>query len=211
MLVGYARTSTGDQKASFEEQQRLLSEAGCEKVFREEVSAVATKRPEFERAMEFVREGDVLMVTKLDRLARSVAHLVDINARLEKKQVGLRVLNNSGIDTTTATGKLMFNVIGAIAQFERELLLERQRIGIAKAKDKGKYVGRFPIARNQAAEVLELHKAGVKPSEIAKQLGISRSSAYEIIAKGETYPVVRRRRVLTVQADAVVTSRQGAR
>ena len=208
MLVGYARTSTGDQKASFEEQQRLLSEAGCEKVFREEVSAVATKRPEFERAMEFVREGDVLMVTKLDRLARSVAHLVDINARLEKKQVGLRVLNNSGIDTT---GKLMFNVIGAIAQFERELLLERQRIGIAKAKDKGKYLGRFPIARNQAAEVLELHKAGMKPSEIAKQLGISRSSAYEIIAKGETYPVVRRRRLVTVQADAVVTSRQGAR
>lgn len=207
MLVGYARTSTVEQKASLEGQDRELRAAGCERVYAEEVSAVAMKRPKFEEAMEFLRDGDVLVVTKLDRLARSVAHLVEINERLKRKKVALKVLNNSGIDTTTATGKLMFNVIGAIAEFERELLLERQAIGIAKAKDEGKYIGRFPNARNLAADVLALHKEGVKAREIAKRLGIGKSSAYEIIAKGETYPVVPRRSVALGKGTGRVTLR----
>jgi DNA invertase Pin-like site-specific DNA recombinase len=195
VLVGYARVSTVEQKASLEGQIQELKGGGCDKVFAEEVSAVATKRPKFEQAMDFVREGDVLVVAKLDRLARSVAHLVEINAKLERKKVALKVLNNSGIDTTTPTGKLMFSVVGAIAEFERALLLERQKIGIADAKKEGKYIGRFPTARNRAADVLKLHGEGMKARDIAKQLGISKSSVYEIISEGRTYPVVARRRV----------------
>jgi DNA invertase Pin-like site-specific DNA recombinase len=206
MLVGYARTSTTEQKASITDQVRLLEDAGCEKIFSEEVSAVAKVRPKFEEARNFVREGDVLVVCKLDRLARSIAHLVEINEEFTKKKVALKVLNNSGIDTSTATGRLMFSVIGAIAEFERDLLLERQRVGIERAKNDGKYIGRFPAARNQAARVLELHKNGTKPSDIAKQLGIGRSSVYALIARGETFPVVQRRRTASVTASAMVVA-----
>src|SRR4051794_5797569 len=108
MLVGYARTSTLDQVAGFEAQIEALTKVGCEKLFREQVSSVA-KRPALEEALGFVREGDALVVTKLDRLARSVAHLGEIVATLEKRKVGLKVLD-LGLDTGTATGRLMLNV-----------------------------------------------------------------------------------------------------
>ena len=124
MNIGYARTSTVEQGASFEAQQAQLKAAGCEKVFREQVSAVAPEREELEAAIEFAREGDILVVTKLDRLARSVPHLCEIGSRLDAKGVGLKVLDQA-IDTTTPTGRLMFNMLGAIAQFERELIRER--------------------------------------------------------------------------------------
>ena len=115
------------------------------KVFSEKVSSVA-KREQLDAALENVREGYVFIVTKLDRLARSVAHLVGIGARLEAKGVGLKVLDQA-IDTSSPSGRLMFNMLGSIAQFERELMLERQREGIAKAKAEGKYKGRKPTAR----------------------------------------------------------------
>ncbi len=121
MNIGYARTSTVEQGASFEAQQAQLKAAGCEKVFCEQVSAVAPEREELESALEYAREGDVLVVTKLDRLARSVPHLCEIGKRLDAKGVGLKVLDQA-IDTTTPTGRLMFNMLGAIAQFERELI-----------------------------------------------------------------------------------------
>jgi len=129
MLVGYARTSSLGQVAGLEAQERELLTAGCQKVFREQVSSVA-KREQLEAALDYVREGDSFLVTKLDRLARSVGDLLNIVAFLETKKVSLRVLSMSGfqpLDTGTATGRLMLAVIGAVGQAERETMLERQR------------------------------------------------------------------------------------
>ena len=127
-----------------------------------------------------MREGDALVVTKLDRLARSVSHLVAIGERLEAKGVALRVLDQA-IDTSASTGRLMFNMLGAIAQFKRELMLERQREGIAKAKAEGKYRGRAPTARAKTSEVRRLRSDGIGATEIAKRLGISRASVYRAL------------------------------
>src|SRR5208337_4517613 len=142
MIIGYARTSTVDQIAGFEAQWRELEAANCKKVFREQVSSVAI-RVQLEAALEFTREGDVLVTTKLDRLAGSVADLMAIIQILDQKAVGLRILN-IGMDTQTPTGKLMLTVLGGVAQFEREMMLERQREGVAKAA--GKYKGRKPLS-----------------------------------------------------------------
>lgn len=181
MLIGYARTSTLDQKAGLEAQERDLAAAGCERIFVEQVSSVdVAQREKLAEALAYAREGDTLIVTKLDRLARSVAHLVEILGQLEAKGVALRVLA-MGIDTSTPTGKLMLTILGGVAEFEREIMLERQREGIAKAKAAGKYRGRKPTARARADEVLELHRNGVGGTEIAKRLGIGRASVYRII------------------------------
>ena len=139
------------------------------------------QRAELDAALDYAREGDALVVTKLDRLARSVAHLVSIGEKLDAKGVSLKVLEQS-IDTSTPNGRLMFNMLGAIAQFERELMLERQREGVAKAKAEGKYKGRAPTARAKASEVRRLHSERVGPTEIAKQLRISRASVYRVLS-----------------------------
>lgn len=181
MIVGYARTSTLDQTAGLEAQQRDLAAAGCEKLFVEQVSSVdVAAREQLAQALDYIREGDALVVTKLDRLARSVAHLVELLAEVEKKGASLRILD-MGIDTSTTNGRLMLNLLGSIAQFEREIMLERQREGIAKAKAAGKYKGRKPTAKAKAKEVLELHAEGVGGTEIAKMLGIGRASVYRIL------------------------------
>lgn len=181
MLIGYARTSTLDQKASIEAQARDLTGVGCEKLFSEQVSSVdVANREQLAQALDFIREGDTLVVTKLDRLARSVAHLLTITEGLKAKGAALRILN-MGIDTSTPTGKLMLTVLGGIAEFEREIMLERQREGIAKAKADGKYKGRKPTARAKEEDVLRLKSEGVGATEIAKRLGIGRASVYRII------------------------------
>lgn len=183
MQIGYARTSTLDQKAGLEAQQRDLKASGCEKIFNEQVSSVdVANRDQLEEAIEFSRDGDVLVVTKLDRLARSVAHLVKITERLEAKNVALRILDGA-IDTSTANGRLVLNMLTSIAQFEREIMLERQREGIAKAQAAGKYKGRKPTARARSEEVLQLTHLGVGPTEIAKRVGIGRASVYRILAE----------------------------
>ena len=179
-LVGYARTSTLDQKAGLAAQLRDLKAAGCTKVFSEELSSIATKRPELERALDYVRQGDTLIVTKLDRLARSVADLMRITEALKEKKVRLRILALN-LDTGTPTGKLMLNLLGSIAEFERELMLERQREGIAKAKAEGKYKGRAPTARRKAADVIRLRAAGKTGDQIAAELGIGRASVFRIL------------------------------
>lgn len=185
MLIGYARTSTFDQKASIEAQARDLVAVGCDKLFEEQVSSVdVVNREALAQALDFAREGDVLVVTKLDRLARSTAHLVDIIRALEQKKAALRILD-MGLDTSTATGRLMLNLVSSIAQFEREVMLERQREGIEKARRDGKYKGRKPTAKARADDVLKLHREGVKPSQVAKELGIGRSSVYRILAEAE--------------------------
>jgi DNA invertase Pin-like site-specific DNA recombinase len=181
MKVGYARTSTTEQVAGFEAQIRDLTAAGVEKLFKEQLSSVDAERPQLEAALEFIREGDVLVVTKIDRLARSVGNLVDIERRLHAKGASLQVLD-PGLDTGSPIGRLVFNMVAAIAQFEREIMLERQREGIAKAKAEGKYKGRKPLPDTTANDVLTLIKGGARPTDVAKQLGIARRSVYNIIA-----------------------------
>jgi DNA invertase Pin-like site-specific DNA recombinase len=181
MLIGYARTSTLDQKASLEAQVRDLSAAGCEKVFEEQVSSVdVANRVRLAELLEQIRKGDTLVVTKLDRLARSVRHLFEITETLAEKGAALRILD-LGIDTGKPTGKLVLTVLGGIAEFEREIMLERQREGIAKAKAAGKYKGRKPTARAKADAVTALKVQGVGPTAIAKQMGIGRTSVYRIL------------------------------
>nr|CAD6597706.1 recombinase family protein [Rhizobium sp. TCK] len=179
-IVGYARTSTTDQKAGLEGQLRDLKAAGCTKIFQEEVSSVAAKRSELERALEYVREGDVLLVTKPDRLARSTLDLLQIAQDLEQRGVTLRVLSLD-LNTSTPTGKLMLTVLGGIAAFERDLMLERQREGIAKAKAEGKYKGRARTARSKAEDVIRLRNEGKSPMDIVKTIGISRASVFRIL------------------------------
>ena len=179
-IIGYARTSTLDQTYGLAAQLRDLEAAGCQKVFQEQVSSVDKNRTELERAIEYAREDDVFVVTKLDRLARSMADLVRIRDLLEAKKVTLKVLA-LGIDTSTPTGKPMMNLLGSIAEFEREIMLERQREGIAKAKEEGKYKGRAPTAKRKAEDVRGLKAEGQTADQIAEALGISRSSVFRIL------------------------------
>lgn len=179
MLIGYARTSTLDQHAGFDAQIRDLEAAGAERIYREQVSAVS-ERAQLETALDHLRPGDTLVVTRLDRLARSTAHLLQIVDRIEAAGAALKILN-LGVDTSTATGRLVLTTIGAIAEFERALLLERQREGIARAKAEGKYKGRKPTARAKADQVRQLRDQGIGAAEIARRLGIGRASVYRCL------------------------------
>jgi DNA invertase Pin-like site-specific DNA recombinase len=183
MIVGYARTSTIEQTAGFEAQLRELALAGCERIFQEQVSSVA-ERKQLHAAMEYVRENDIFVVTKLDRLARSVADLMTIIQALERKRVGVRILN-LGMDTHTPTGKLMLTVLGAIAQFEREMMLERQREGIAKAKSEGRYKGRKALDDQRRNSVFKLAAEGSTRAAIASQLGVGEVTVYRILASAK--------------------------
>jgi DNA invertase Pin-like site-specific DNA recombinase len=181
-LIGYARTSTTDQLAGLDAQLRDLKGAGCRKVFSEQVSSVAA-RTQLDAALDYCREGDTLVVTKLDRLARSARHLSELVDALEAKGVTLRILNFGGdaVDTRGATGRLILNMFAAMAQFEREMMLERQREGIAKAKAEGKYKGRKPTARAKASDAVHMFREGKRVAHIAKELGIGRGSVYRAL------------------------------
>lgn len=181
MYVGYARTSTTEQKAGLEVQLKDLESMGCEQLFFEQVSSVA-ERAQLQAALDFVRKGDVLVVTKIDRLARSVADLLAIIKRLEQKKVALRILN-LGMDTETPTGKLMLTVLAGVAQFEREIMLERQREGVAKAKAAGKYKGRKPIAQDVQEEVRRLVATGQSKASIARELQIGEATVYRVLKR----------------------------
>lgn len=182
MFVGYARTSTAEQEAGLDAQVRDLEQAGCERVFSEQVSSVAP-RAKLEEALRFIREGDVLVVAKPDRLARSTGDLLRIVEDLERRKVALRVLSMGGqeIDTRSPTGRLMLTMLGAVAEFERSLMLERQKEGIAAAKADGRYKGRAPTARAKAEQVLKLHAEEVPVAEIARRLDIGVASAHRIL------------------------------
>jgi len=172
MLVGYARTSTADQTAGLDAQRRDLKAAECEKLFAEQVSSVA-QRDQLDACLAWMREGDVIVVTKPDRLARSTAELLAIEADLSKRGIGLVVLSMGGqpLDTRNPTSKLMLTILAGVATWEREVMLERQREGIAKAKAGGRYKGRAPTVMRQAEVILAALQAGEKPSHVAKRLG----------------------------------------
>lgn len=180
-LVGYARVSTLGQ--SLDAQLQALTE--CSKIFQEKVSGAKDDRPQLSLLLDFVREGDVVMVTKLDRLARNTRHLLEISEYLHAKRVALRILN-LGVDTSTPTGKLMLTMIGAIATFERELMLERQAEGIELAKQRGAYKGRKPTAMLKGDEVQALAERGFAKAEIARRTGISVSSVQRILRTAES-------------------------
>ena len=182
MLVGYARTSTTDQTAGLEAQIRDLKAAGAEKVYSEQVSSVAS-RAKLDECLAFLREGDALVVSKPDRLARSTAELLAIEADLSKRGIGLVVLSMGGerLDTRNPTSKLMLTILAGVATWEREIMLERQREGIAKAKADGKYKGR--PASIDAEAIRAAVAAGEAPAHVAKRFGIARSSVYRMIGE----------------------------
>jgi DNA invertase Pin-like site-specific DNA recombinase len=183
-LIGYARTSTVEQEAGLDAQLAELKALKCRRIFKEQVSSVdIVRRTQLEAAIEFLREGDTLVVTKLDRLARSIRDLVAIIDRIETRGAALRILG-MGLDTSTPNGRLMLNVLGSVAQFEREIMLERQRVGIDKAKGEGKYKGRKPTARAKADEVKAMLARGLGAVAVARELGIGRSSVYRILEGG---------------------------
>ena len=182
MLIGYARTSTVEQEAGLEAQVKELQH--CDRIFSERVSSVQP-RDQLDLAIDYLRRGDTLVVTKLDRLARSMADLVVLTAIIEEGKGAHLTILDMNLDTSTATGKLIVNVFGSVAQFEREIMLERQREGIAKAKAEWKYKGRKPTARAQAKEIVALKAEGLKAEDIAKQLSVGRSSVFRILKERE--------------------------
>ena len=179
MLIGYARVSSVGQ--SLDLQIEALTAAGCEKIFAEKISGRSTKdRVELSNALDFVREGDTLMVTRLDRLARSVGDLHNIIEKLTSKGAEFQCLLQSDIVVSTSTGKLMLSILGAVAAFENDLRRERQLEGIAKAKAEGRYKGR--PAKIDPSEIKTLKDRGLGASAIAKQLKIGRASVYRVLA-----------------------------
>jgi len=179
LIIAYCRTSTSDQRAGLEAQIEELAKAGADRIFQEQVSSVA-QRDELEAALDYLRDDDVLMVTKLDRLARSVVDLMKIIERIKSRNASLRILAMN-LDTETATGKLMISVLASVAEWERSAMIERQVHGIERAKREGKYKGRAPTARRKADKVLELIRTGMSQTDVAAELAISRSSVQRIV------------------------------
>jgi len=179
MIIGYARTSTIEQEAGLEAQLRDLKAAGCERTYQEQVSSVA-ERPELDKVLTIARDGDVVVVTKLDRLARNVQDMWAIIKRIEAQGAAIKILNLN-LDTSTETGKLMLTIMGGVAQFERGMMLERQREGIAKARADGKYKGRKPLADDVKAKIIELAGQDRGATYIARQLKLGRSSVYRVL------------------------------
>ena len=176
-ICGYARVSSVGQDLVVQEE--LLRASGCEKLFLEKASGATQQgRTALAAALDYVREGDTLVVTRLDRLARSMSDLRDIIDRLTEKGVAFKALQQGAVDTTSSSGRLMLNMLAAFAEFEADLRRERQREGIEKAKAAGVYRGRPKTIA--ADEVLRLLGAGVGPAEVARRMNIGRASVYRI-------------------------------
>ena len=179
-VIGYARVSSTGQ--SLDVQLEKLRDAGAEEVFAEKRSGTtATERVELEAALRFARKGDVLLVTRMDRLARSVSDLRSIVDNLNNRGVGFRVLDQAAVDTTTPNGRLMLNMLAAFAEFETDLRKDRQREGIEKARERGVYKGR-PASLSRET-IAALKTEGLGPTEIAKRLGIGRASVYRLLSQ----------------------------
>jgi DNA invertase Pin-like site-specific DNA recombinase len=183
MLFGYARVSTDDQNLDL--QRAALNAAGCRQIFEDRISGAARNRPGLTRAIKTCACGDVLIVWRLDRLGRSLPHLIELLTDLAKRGVEFRSLSEA-IDTTTATGKLIFHVIGALAEFERGLTLERTRAGLSAAKARGVRLGRPPVMTvDQTKHARRLLDAGENPWAVARGYGVSKSTLYRHLARSE--------------------------
>ena len=183
MLIGYARVSTQDQHLHL--QLDDLQKTGCERVYQEKVSSTK-ERPQLARLLESIREGDTVVVWKLDRLGRSLKELIGLINAFQAKGVGFRSLNDA-IDTTTAQGRLVFNIFASLAEFERDLIGERTKAGLSAARARGRQGGRpkgmTKEARGKAQAVWTLYEKREKSTqEIAKLLGISRATVYRYLA-----------------------------
>jgi DNA invertase Pin-like site-specific DNA recombinase len=177
--IGYARVSSADQDCSI--QEAALEAAGCDIVRSEKRSGTTLKgRDELDSVLTFIRKGDTLVVTRIDRLARSLGDLCRMAETLKEKGANLRALEQP-VDTTTAAGKAFFGMLGVFAQFENDLRRERQMEGIAKAKARGVYKGRKPTV--PVDEIKRLASEGAGPAEIARRLRVGRSSVYRALAK----------------------------
>jgi DNA invertase Pin-like site-specific DNA recombinase len=178
-LVGYARVSSVGQNLEVQ----LDKLAHCTKIFQEKKSGASGKRPSLQACLDYVREGDTLVVTRLDRLARSTLHLCQIAEGLERKQVHLQVLDQH-IDTGDATGRLLFNMLGAIAQFETEIRAERQMDGIQKAKERGIRFGRRKsLTTEQIAELRQRREQGVLIRTLMVDYKLSKASVYRYLGQ----------------------------
>jgi DNA invertase Pin-like site-specific DNA recombinase len=183
-LLGYARVSTTGQ--SLDIQLEALELEGCRRIFKEKVSGATTNdREELDALIEFADDGDLVVITKLDRLARSMRDFCNIVEALKNKGCGIRVLATKGLDSDSPTGKLILDILASVAEFERELLRERQRAGIDAAKAKGVYTGRKAKAKELKDKVLAEVAAGGNKTAIAKNNGISRGTLYNMLAENE--------------------------
>jgi len=183
MLIGYARVSTEDQNLGL--QLDALVHAGCEQIFQDEgISGAATDRRALNEALAALEPGDVLVTWKLDRLGRSLAHLISITTRLEAEGIGFRSLSEA-IDTTTASGRLLFHVMGALAEFERALISERTRAGMAAAKARGQHLGRErKITERNAQWAYEAILSGrLTPEEVSSTLSVSRPTLHRALQR----------------------------
>lgn len=182
-IYGYARTSTIEQVAGLADQIEKLKLAGCcdQSIYSEKISSVKmADRVEFAKVLAKLTEGDTLVFTSLSRVARSMIHMIEIEAAVTAAGASIRILDMN-VDTSTPNGRLTLNLFGSIGQFERELMLERQKVGIAAAKAEGKYHGRAPTAQAKAAKVLSLHAKGVAKQDIAASCNIGIASVYRIL------------------------------
>lgn len=196
MLIGYARVSTTDQ--SLDLQRDALVAAGCDPIYTDVASGSRDDRPGLQEALRALRSGDVLVVWKLDRVGRSLPHLVQLVADLHKRDVGFRVLTDN-IDTTSATGRLVFHLFAALAEFERSLIIERTRAGLTAARARGRMGGRPPKmtpAKVRMAMTLmaDQHNAAV---DVAEQLGISTATLYRYV-DGKGLPTERAKKLLRI-------------
>jgi DNA invertase Pin-like site-specific DNA recombinase len=175
MLVGYGRVSTTDQNPAMQED--ALRAAGCEKLFIETVSSGKTDRPKLAAALDYVREGDTLVVWRLDRLARSLRQLIETVEGLAARGIALKSVTETHIDTSTPGGRLVFNIFGSIAEFERGIIRERTKAGVAAAKARGRHGGRPPrLDAEKTQHAMNLLAAGTSVSSVARSYGVSRST-----------------------------------
>jgi DNA invertase Pin-like site-specific DNA recombinase len=182
MNIGYARVSTPEQELQLQED--ALIAANCKKIYTDTISGVTTKRPGLDQALSYAREGDTIIVWRLDRLGRSVQHLIQTVKDLEERNIGFRSLQEN-IDTTTSGGKLVFHIFGALAEFERDLIKERTMAGLKAARARGRHGGRPQLlTEQQIKRALELYKEGNSTiSEICKIYKISSKSFYNYVKK----------------------------